>query len=218
MTQHINFLKSFPKTKVELPAWMIAVIVLAVLIACVIQSLFAGYMHMQEKQQLQAVQAEQANVLNDLQQLLQANPILAEDKPLAERVGDLEKLLREKQVQFAILTHTTFRRPFSSYLHTLSNHAPQGLWLTSIKIDQDSNDVSITGNSVRPVFVTVFMDALQTAPAFKDVVFDLFYVHKIKGKNYVEFEIANDKLKTYHPGSKNASDEEDTKESREKAQ
>lgn len=145
-------------------------------------------------QQLDDARAIRVGAQKNYQALANSYPLLTIDKPLVDQVTDYETQLRQKRETFDALTHATIRRPFSTYMQTLSEIVPNGLWLTGININQDLKNISLSGFSIAPVSVSVFLQALQTQPAFKGIIFDLFYVKKVKDKDYVQFEIANETL------------------------
>lgn len=197
MTQQIDFLKSFTARENRLPALCMGLAALAILGICALISIAFGVYQMGVKQELIRVQEELAEATQNYAKLAEKYPLLASDKPLVDRVGEFEKNLRERQAHFSKLTHATSRRPFSKYMQTLSQIVPKGLWLTEISIDQDAQDISLAGYSLQAVSVSLFLEGLQSSAAFGNVVFDLFYVKKVKDKNYIQFEIANDKLSSY---------------------
>lgn len=196
MEQSIDFLKSLPKQKRDLPATMIGLILLALLILFTAISISAAITHHQKSEQLQEAQAHNLQVSSDFKRLVQAYPMFLLDKPLVDQVSEYETQLRQKQANFDALTHKTLRKPFSQYLQALAEITPPRLWLTNIILDQDTNNYSLIGNSMEPVSVSLFIQSLQKASIFKGLVFDLFYVRKVADKNYIQFEVANEKLMT----------------------
>jgi Tfp pilus assembly protein PilN len=197
MNQEVNFLRALPQKSHILPATHIALANLALLVLCTLVSLYLGIQQFLVNIDYRRAQEAHAQATAQYQDLIKKNPLLATDKPLVTLVTDFEKNLREKQAHFAKLSHATSRRPFSKFMKTLSVTVPEGLWLTEINIDQDAEDISLKGYSLRPIFVSVFLEELQKSTVFTGIVFDLFYVKKIKDKNYIQFEIANDNLSSY---------------------
>jgi len=212
MNQDINFLKSIPASSKRLSSIQIIWATISTVILLSLISIALSISSYYQKQQLASVQAQLIEATIAFQKVAKAYPLFAVEKPLVDQVSDYEKLLREKESNFAILTHETLRRPFSRYLQTLSMKVPAGLWLTAININQDTNNVSLSGYSLRPVLVSVLLQALQTEPAFAGVVFDLFYLKKNASQDYVQFEIANDKLLTHHDDTKEEAVPDDVKE------
>jgi Tfp pilus assembly protein PilN len=202
MIQQINFLKSFPKQSQQLPALWIGAILGSLLALLFLVSMGLSAYKIVEKKQLTRAQQQTLQAAIDYQRLAAAYPLLAEDKPLVDRVGEFEKDLRNKESQFQEITHATLRKPFSRYMQALSLMVPEGLWLSNININQDTDSVSLQGFSVKPLFVSVLLQELQKATAFSNVVFDLFYVKAIKNKSYIQFEIANKKLRSYEEDQK----------------
>ncbi|KTC64614.1 Fimbrial assembly protein (PilN) (plasmid) [Legionella adelaidensis] len=194
MIQDINFLNFLPQKKDFLNANHILISSLALIILLIIASISLGINQGLTHSELEKAQKRRAQAEIAFQQVTKTYPLLTIDKPLVNQVSELESMLQKKQEQFGHLTHATLRKPFSHYLQTLTRVVPNGLWLTNIRIDQDTQNVSITGVSLQPLFVSVLMQSLQSAASFADIQFDLFYVKKLKHTSYIEFEIANDQL------------------------
>ncbi len=202
MIQQVNLLKALPRKSNILPATHIALANLALLVLCMIISIYLGINQILAKVAYGRAQETMAQASAEYAELVKKYPLLATDKPLLTMVTEFEKSLRERQASFAKLSHATSRRPFSKFMQTLAQTAPEGLWITQFDIDQDTEDMSFKGYSLRPIFVSVFLDNLQKSAAFSGVVFDLFYVKKVKDKDYIQFEIANDNLSSDKEGEK----------------
>ena len=194
MNQNVNFLKSFPKVSKRLPAqWIFwSAGILAALLSAI--SIVVGVQQFMLDQKLEAAKQERLQAELAFQQVAKAYPLFASDKPLVEQVSEYEKTLREKQSRYEAMTHKTMRNPFSKYMQTLSTIAPVELWFTNINIDQDNRSISLSGFSLQPIQVSILLESLRTAPLFSELVFDLFYVKKVSDKNYIQFEVATDKL------------------------
>ncbi len=194
MRQDINFLKSFPVASRQLPAvWIFFIVIITVVILFAASVTRGGYQYVQG-QQLASARAERIEAELAFQRVVKAYPLFASNKPLVEQVGDYEKSLREKQAEYATFSHATARNPFSKYMAALITSVPPDLWLTDININQDNQNVAFRGYSLRPLEVSMLMEALQTAPLFSALFFDLFFVTKLPDKNYVQFEVATDKF------------------------
>ncbi|KTD19881.1 PilN domain-containing protein [Legionella londiniensis] len=194
MTQEVNFLRSMPEAPRYLPAMWMGLGILALLLVLISISLTMGVYQFQAAQRLDEITAQREIAEKNFQKMAKAYPLLATERPLVERVTELQAKLQAKREQFKELTHATLRHPFSQYLSNLSIAVPEGLWLSTIKIDQNEKNLSLGGYSLQPVLVSIFLQNLKEAAAFKAIEFDLFYVKKVPGKNYIEFEIANKKL------------------------
>lgn len=195
MSQHVDFLKSIPKAKTQLPAELMMIGVAATLgLLLLISVVIWGYQSSVNKKLLAAQQANQQETVL-FQKLAEAYPLLASDTPLVTKIIELEKALDEKEAHFAELTHTTIRKPFSNYLVAISQAMPEGIWLTGIHINQDSDNISLEGQASTPALITVFLKKLDQIPPFVGEAFDLFAVKKNPdGSGMHQFEIANKQL------------------------
>lgn len=195
MTQQVDFLKSIPKNKTQLPADMIIAGIAVSILLLILASIGMGFYQSTVTQQLLLVQEANQKETAAFQALAQAYPLLASDTPLVTKVLELEKKLQDKEAYFTELTHTTVRKPFSKYLIAISQAVPEGLWLTSININQDSGNMSLEGNALSPWLVSDFLKKLETIPPFVGETFDLFAVKKHANQSGVhQFEIANNEL------------------------
>lgn len=194
MNQDINFLNALPKEPQYFTARWIGWLLLLVgaILAMISFSQLLYQFHL--TQEVKDARKKQQRMEKILQSFIAQYPLLAHDKPLLEQINDYEKALRTKQTRFKELTHATLRKPFSNYLNAFSKAVPEGLWLTTFNINQDINNISLRGYTLKPVAVSLFIHKLQQRPVFEEVFFDLFYMKKIMNKPYVQFEIANDTL------------------------
>lgn len=194
MKQDINFLSALPKEPNYLPAkWILAGLTFLVILFFAMSVTRSIQIHQQEKQLKESAQ-QKMEAAQAFQLIAKNYPMLATDKPFVDQVTDFAQQLEEKKAHFKEITHATIRQPFSSYMKTLSDVVPEGLWLTAFTINQDSESISLRGFSLQPLYVSVLLQKLQTSSIFKDIYFDLFYVKNIKDKNYIKFEVANNQL------------------------
>ena len=191
MNQSVNFLKSLPKEPHYLSAVWIGAIVLFLLVLLTGISIFSNSNVKQLNQKLVDIRSQKTQAEIAYEKIKQAYPLLASEKPLVERVTELEQLVNAKRAALAALSHKLLREPFSDYLQALAEITPAGLWLTSFELNQDKDLIRLKGYSLKPVNVSLFLQALQKAPVFSDVHFESFYVHKVEDKPYVEFEVGN---------------------------
>lgn len=199
MTQNINFLKTIPTKKNYLPANWIALIVLMILIVLAFMSMMLITRQIYLSHQLHEAQKQFGLELSAFQKIAQIYPMFATDTPLVTQVSQYEHQLEVKQAKFDKVTHTTLRKPFSTYLKALSESVPEGLWLTTFNINEDVQDFSIHGYSLTPLLVSNLIEKLQNHIAFSGVIFDLFFLKKMEDGAYLEFEIANEQLEGSEP-------------------
>lgn len=144
--------------------------------------------HLLKNAQVQQQQADAA-----FKKLAVAYPLFATETPFVTKVADFEKMVKDKTAQVEELTHYTYRKPFSSYLYTLTQVTPQGLWLYNIHVNQDVHNVSLSGFTIDPVLVSKFVEIIQVSPPFTGDNFELMTVKKMPdGLN--EFEVADEQL------------------------
>jgi Tfp pilus assembly protein PilN len=195
MTQNVDFLKSIPKPKTHFPAHWIILSVVITLFLLLSGSIILGINQWLTQNSLKKAQADHQQAVSAFQKMAEQYPLLTSDTPLVTKVADFEKTLRDKEAVFALLTHATSRKPFSSYMLALASTTPKGLWLTSISINQNSGNISLEGLSLQPIYITTFLKQLKSTPPFSDEVFDLFAIEKNTEQNGVHhFEIANNQL------------------------
>lgn len=195
MSQHVDFLKSIPKVRTQLPADMILAGIATSILLLILGSVSLWFYQASVNKELQLVQSKNQKETEAYQTLAKDYPLLAGDTPLVTKVMALEQQLHDKEAYFAELTHTTVRKPFSKYLIALSQAAPEGLWLTGININQDSGNMSLEGKALSPSLIGPFLKKLESIPPFIGEAFDLFAV---KGQpdtsGLHQFEVANNQL------------------------
>lgn len=98
----------------------------------------------------------------------------------------------KKKKNFDILTGSSLRYGFSNYLETLAQVVPDGLWLSTIMINQEYKLVTIKGYMVKPANMSSLLQALQETPTFAKTIFNVFYIKNVTGKSYTEFSLTND--------------------------
>ncbi len=195
MSQHVDFLKSIPKTKTQLPADMMIAGIAVSVVLLILGSVGLWFYQATVSKQLQSAQNANQKETAAFQKLAEAYPLLAGDTPLVTKVLELEKNLHEKEAYFAELTHTTVRKPFSKYLIAISQAVPEGLWLTGININQDSGNISLEGKALSPSSISYFLKKLEQIPPFVGEAFDLFAVKKkVDESGLHQFEVANNQL------------------------
>lgn len=195
MTQQVNFLKSVPKPKTQLPPELIMLVVTGVFVLLVLGSMMLWMYQWSVNSQLTSVQQTNQDASAAYQKLAAQYPLLASDTPLVTTVMNLEKALHDKEAYFAQLTHATIRKPFSTYLNAIAQAVPDGLWLTIININEDSGNLSLQGEAMNPSLISLFLSALEQIPPFAGETFELFAVkQKSNTLGLHQFEVANKQL------------------------
>jgi Tfp pilus assembly protein PilN len=194
MKQQIDFLKSKPGVLVQLPAKWITRAVVATLIVCMFFSLNVAVGTIQYYRNVRKGLEENINATRLFQEVAKSYPLLAGQKSLDYQIAALKQELEEKQTEYASLTHTALRLGFSKYMESLSKLVPEGLWITDISVDQQTNTASLSGGMTNPVAISRLMQALQTSEIFSKFTFHLFYVKQMINKPYIMFKVANIQL------------------------
>ena len=194
MSQSINFLKSLPKQTQKLTAMIMMWIVLGTLGVFLAISLMVGISQFSTHQELYVAQQALLKVNHQYDKLVQTYPMLASETSLMDQVMALEQKIQAKQSQIDSIEHLTFRRGFSEYMQALAKVMPEAAWLNEIKVNHDSDSITLTGYSMIPDSVADLMHRLVGTKAYEKVVFNLFYVKSLKNYNYVKFSIATDTL------------------------
>lgn len=187
MTQHINFLKSFPKAPLRLPAKWITLATVASVALLTLISLTKEIYQISHYQTIKQIHTDNTLATIQFQNIAKTYPLLASDIPLAIQITTLENELEKKKHDYATLTRASLRHGFSNYLTTLAQVVPEGLWLNKIFINQETKQMSLGGYMIKPVDVSRLLQALQDSPAFASTTFNLFYVKEMPGKPYTAF-------------------------------
>lgn len=194
MKQHIDFLTSQPKTPTQLPAKWITFAVIGTLALCTLISFSMAISTIQNNRVVKQELAESINATTQLQHAAKTYPLLANEKSLDYQVSALKKELQNKQAEYETLTRTTLRFGFSNYLQTLATLVPEGLWLTDIILNQETNNATLNGYMINPDAVSRLLQGLQYAAMFAKFKFHLFYIKQVKNRSYIEFKLANTTL------------------------
>ena len=195
MKQHINFLKSTPEEKLRFPAKWIILSIISSLVLVMIISLYLIAHHASIYIQLRQAHNKHDQSSTLFQETARRYPLLASEIPLVLQIATLEKVLKEKKNSFEAITGSSLRYGFSNYLEILANVVPEGLWIKKIVIDQEKKTATINGFMVKPVDVSVLLQALQRSPIFDRTLFNVFYIKDIPDKTYTEFHLTNEAIK-----------------------
>lgn len=109
----------------------------------------------------------------------------AQDPKLAEaRIAELEARLRATQNAASRLGDAGGSARYTEYLRALARHSVSGVWLTSVSVEGDSGELSLTGRALRPDLVAQYIEKLRQDPS-------------LRGRSFAELSIENPR-----PGAK----------------
>lgn len=191
MKQDIDFLKSLPPKPVQLPAKWITLAAVASLALITLISFDMTISQIDDYFNVKKIHADNLQVTMLFQKTAKIYPLLAGDTPLPIQVGALEKALEDKKNEYAVITQSALHYGFSNYLDALSKIVPDGLWLNAISINQVKKVASLSGYMIKPVDVSILLQALQDSPTFAGTTFNVFTVKGVQGKAYTSFNITN---------------------------
>jgi Tfp pilus assembly protein PilN len=192
--QQINFLKTLAKTSRQISASLIVWIVLTAFAILLLISFIVGVFEFQVDQLLEVSKKTLITSQNEYEKISKAYPLLATDIPLADQVHKLERAYKAKKDELDSLEYLIIRRGFSEYMLDLAEITPNTLWLNEIHINHQSDNITLSGYSTHPDAVSDFMSRLLSTSAYKNVIFNLFFVKSIKNHPYVKFSIATKEL------------------------
>ncbi|MFN2360270.1 MAG: PilN domain-containing protein [Marinobacter sp.] len=169
----------------------------ALVLALVVIAVAAGVTRYQESQlQAETMALQQQN--DQLQRSVdrKTNEVEAR-RPDPEIEADLERvtetLARRQQlldrVENLIATETN---GFSKPLSALARQVPEGLWLTSIRLDARHGDVGLAGRAQSGRLVPVYLEQLGGEPAFAGKTFGSFRLEREEDGRWIEFQVATD--------------------------
>jgi hypothetical protein len=199
MKQNIDFFPSLSTESVKLPSKWITISVAASMVLIMLLSLTTLLNQIRYYFELKQVHADNIQATALFYKIAKSYPLLATDTPLGVHLGLLEEALKEQEKQYADLTRSKLRYGFSNYMKTLAQIVPEGVWLKTISIHQEKKTALLIGDMVKPVDVSILLDALQTAPTFSDTVFNVFYIKGVPGKTNIEFKVTNASLNIVTP-------------------
>jgi Tfp pilus assembly protein PilN len=196
--QQINLLDKLPQKKEILPANVLILCLGAVLTLLLTISIGVEIVTSVRYYKFKQSERDKKRQATTLQQLARKFPLIAGEKTIKEKINGLSLTLEQKKQIWESISRISLRQGFSLYLKDLSYHVPQGVWLTSITINQDKGEISLIGSSVSAALIPVLMKNLSQSPSFKDKLLNVFLFDKVKKTNIINFEIANKNLQKKH--------------------
>jgi|GEM_PF-4880491 len=193
--QQINLLHSLPgQTKIPFSAKVFYQLFLGMLGVYFITTLILTFDYFHRKQELKPLEVQRFQAAAAYQEIAQKYPLLAEGGPLKDRIFTLSQALLSKNKAWGKLTHTTLTQGFSPYLTALAQHTPAGVWLTRIHIQQDEDNITLSGQTFRANLVSALMQNLSKTALFGDKPFKLFQIQKVPQADLVQFDISTNAL------------------------
>lgn len=119
-------------------------------------------------------------------------PPRRKSKVLEDQIARLTRELKHRQRIEAVLASGSFGNThgFSSYFEALARGYTQGAWLTDINIAHGGNRVDLTGRTVNPELVPVYIKRLSDFKVFQNRSFnELDLSRSDKQPNLIEFHI-----------------------------
>lgn len=191
MKQEIEFIKSFPKTTVQLPSQWIFIATITAFVLFISISIIMLMYQMNQYMALRGLISRHAVVFAESKKLSAQYPLLANSSSLINNLPIMEATLNEKQAYYASLSRTALRRGFSEYLLALASLVPDGLWLQKIIINQEAENFLLAGYMIEPVKISLLIQSMQKAPVFTNISFDLLNIKEVPKKIYTEFTVSN---------------------------
>lgn len=131
-------------------------------------------------------------------------------KLLEDEVARMENLVKRRQEIVAELQKGDFgnRQGFSAYFGALARQKPEGLWLTDFMIAGAGDRIAISGRTLQPELVPVYITRLAREPAMEGKTFaDLSMTQpkpaadaKEPVPNYVDFTLRSENLSSDEAG------------------
>ena len=139
------------------------------------------------QQQIEQLERSVAQLTNEVEDRQPDPDVKAALDRVTATLARRQKLL--DRVENLIATETT---GFSSPLSALARQVPQGLWLTSIRLDARDGGVGLVGKAQSGRLVPVYLEKLGDEPAFTGKTFGSFRLDRGEDKRWVEFHVATD--------------------------
>tara|TARA_R110000868_G_scaffold290766_5_gene550935 strand:+ start:2157 stop:2759 length:603 start_codon:yes stop_codon:yes gene_type:complete len=192
LRQTINLHRSFkaPVTTATLFTWKRYWIMNGLVVVMMTAIYFSSLTHeYYKKSQLKNKQQTLAAYQADFKKLKEKFPQLFFSDDINESV---KKFKQEMAAQQSIINMLSKRIPFSDDLLALSRTIVPNVWLTSIMIEKNGDDVIITGDSIGTANLHKFIANLEKDKIFKDFS---AVIHEVNNKdvtnatNRIDFEI-----------------------------
>jgi Tfp pilus assembly protein PilN len=185
MSQQINLLNPALIERTELlnPNRIVA------LLGIFFVSLFGYYFY--ESNELTALKQQRAEAASKLEQLQSdVNSLIAKNKPientaLLEQINQLEQKEMEQEAIIKATTKTNLHhtRSYAALLRAFSKQSIDGLWITGLTIDQDAQNLSISGRTLDADLVPKYISRLRAEPALKGKTFTDLTMHAVEKKS-----------------------------------
>lgn len=191
MKQEIEFIKSLPKTSIQLPSQWMLMITIATFVCFISISIIMLIYQMHQYIALRSLLSKHTVALTESKKLSAQYPLLAISSSLINNLPIIEATLKEKQNYYISLSRTALRRGFSEYLLALADLVPNGLWLQKMIINQEEENFLLTGYMTDPVKISLLIQSMQNSQIFTKINFDLLDIKAVPKKTYTEFTVSN---------------------------
>lgn len=181
--QEVNLLdQGFRPKVVPLSAQLLITVTAAVILVLMVFYVIAKSQIPRLQEQMAQLDKEYTTQQNRLDQL---SARLGQEQDTARLDSEIEKLSKEKKTKSDVvnllsgksLGNTT---GFSSYIEGLARQIESGLWLRRITISNGGSDLSITGSTLDPRLVPVYLQRLSKESAFAGTEFKTFEMQRRK--------------------------------------
>lgn len=150
-------------------------------ILAIISVLFVGMFgyYFYEKSALTELKQQRAQAASRLETSQNnMNAFIANNKPKDDAIlnEEISKLVQKEMEQEAMIKATTKTdqhqsQSYAALLRALSKQSINGLWITGLNIDQDAQNLSISGRTLDADLVPKFITRLRAEPALKGKTF-----------------------------------------------
>lgn len=189
--QEINLYHALPsKAKVKLPSELVLQICGAFAIVLVLYSGFSKWQQAHNEERVVTLNKQLQQAQEKTEALKLEYPKIAKDDLITAEINDLEqqKILKAAIIKRLNGGHDT--RGFATYFVLFAKEVPQGLWLTHITLDNDSNRIALKGKTINASLVAQFASTLNNSPLLKGKNLRVFsIVEPTENDGTVEFDI-----------------------------
>ncbi len=147
--------------------YLLAVLAAGLLLA-IVSGLSISKLHTNQTEQ-QQLQAQLLQMQARLQQLQAQFPNQQIDSLLNQELQQTQSYYQNLSQILELLadTQSDRSRGFSRYLSALADQADSNVWLTGIRINSETGNISLTGGTFKPEQIPLLLQRLQNTSVFK---------------------------------------------------
>ncbi len=141
---------------------------------------------------LKATNVEFARLNKHIELYEKKFPPLKKSKLLEDEIARMSRELKRRETIAKVLSSGSYGNThgFSSYFEALARGYTKGAWLTDIRIGDGGKQVSLTGETVNPELVPVYIKKLSDSPVFRKKSFNELELSRMnKQPELVRFHI-----------------------------